>query len=258
MNLLFKCVALLGLVLSISDFTLSTQAITKTNNIPPILKQCHKDDPNLNECLRRAIESMRANLSQGIPELMIPPCEPLKIPEIRITQNAGAIRMDSEYSNVIIYGLSNFTLRDIHVDPVTKRAICNLWFPLLKMTSNYLIQGKILLMPLMGNGTASSNFTDIDATLTMTMNGSGAAHSNGGKIGDIKVEFNIGGASVHLDNLFGGDPQLGSMMNKFINDNWREITAEIRPALGESIESILYGIANQLNEMYGLEKLLDA
>lgn len=89
-------------------------------------------------------------------------------------------------------------------------------------------------------------------------NGSRVAHEDGGKVGDIKVEFNIGNASVHLDNLFGGDPELGAMMNKFLNENWKEITAEIRPALGESIESILYGIANQLNEMYDLEKLLDA
>lgn len=88
-------------------------------------------------------------------------------------------------------------------------------------------------------------------------NVSGSEHGSNDRIGDIQVDFNIGGASVQLDNLFGGDPELGAMMNKFLNNNWREITAEIRPALGESIERILYGIANQLNEMYGLDKLLD-
>lgn len=76
------------------------------------------------------------------------------------------------------------------------------------------------------------------------------------RLGDIQVEFNIGHASVKLDNLFNGDAELGSMMNTFLNNNWREITAEIRPALGESIERILYGIASQLNDMYGLDKLL--
>lgn len=76
------------------------------------------------------------------------------------------------------------------------------------------------------------------------------------KVGNIHVEFNIGGASVQLDNLFDGNPELGGMMNKFLNHNWREITAEIRPALGESIERILYGIASQLNDLYGLDNLL--
>lgn len=76
------------------------------------------------------------------------------------------------------------------------------------------------------------------------------------RVDDVNVEFNIGGASVKLDNLFNGDPELGAMMNKFLNDNWREITSEIRPALGESIEHILYGIANRLHEMYSLDEFL--
>lgn len=74
---------------------------------------------------------------------------------------------------------------------------------------------------------------------------------------DIKVEFNIGNASVKLDNLFNGDDELGSMMNQFLNSNWREITAEIRPALAESIENILCGIATRLNEMYDLNTILN-
>lgn len=97
---------------------------------------------------------------------------------------------------------------------------------------------------------------DIDATITMKKRDALATEKGKHRLGDIHVEFNIGDASVKLDNLFNGDPELGELMNKFLNNNWREITAEIRPALGESIEHILYGIATQLNEMYGLENLL--
>lgn len=104
----------------------------------------------------------------------------------------------------------------------------------------------------------SFRIADVDATLTMKKRNSSDDEPNEHKrLGDIHVEFNIGSASVHLDNLFNGDPELGAMMNKFLNQNWREITAEVRPALGESIERILYGIATQLHEMYGLDKLLE-
>lgn len=123
------------------------------------MKQCRKTDPNFNDCLRKTIEAVRSNLTHGIPELLIPPCEPLKIDEVRIKQNAGAIRMESEYSHIVISGLSNFTLRDIHVDPNFKHFQIDLWFPILQMTSNYMIQGKLLLMPIFGNGTASGNFS---------------------------------------------------------------------------------------------------
>lgn len=123
-----------------------------------ILKLCHRNDPNLPECIRNAIESIRANLTDGIPELLVPPCEPLKIPEIHIKQNAGAIRVESEYSDIVIAGFSNFTMRDIAVDVPNKQMQVDLWFPTLDMTANYLIHGKLLLMPITGNGTAYGRF----------------------------------------------------------------------------------------------------
>lgn len=123
------------------------------------MTKCHKKDPNLDECLRKTIETIRANLTNGIPELLIPPCEPLAIPEIRIKQNSGAIRMESAYSDVIVSGLSNFTLRKVHVDQSTGAFRIDFWFPLLRMSSNYHIHGKVLLMPLSGNGTALGNFS---------------------------------------------------------------------------------------------------
>lgn len=132
--------------------------LMQTIILAPILKLCQKNDPNLSECLRKAIETIRGNLTDGIPELLIPPCEPLKIPEIRIKQNAGAIRMESAYSNVSISGLSNFTMRDIRVDSKAGKFQADLWFPALKMTSNYLIHGKLLLMPISGSGNACGNF----------------------------------------------------------------------------------------------------
>lgn len=126
--------------------------------LAPILKLCQKNDPNLTECLRKVVETIRPNLTAGIPDLLIPPCEPLKIPEIRIVQNAGAIRMESEYNNVIISGLSNFTLRDIDVDAKKGCIRADLWFPSLGMKSNYAIHGNILLMPITGSGNAYGNF----------------------------------------------------------------------------------------------------
>lgn len=105
------------------------------------------------------------------------------------------------------------------------------------------------------------NSADVDATVIMHKKDNSAAAKREDEINnrtcDIKVEFNIGNASVKLDNLFNGDSELGSMMNHFLNNNWREITAEIRPALAESIENILCGIATQLNEMYDLDNIIN-
>lgn len=123
------------------------------------LKICHKNDPKLNDCIRESIELLRPKLTEGVPELLIPPCDPLAIPEIRIEQNSGAIRMESEYSNIIVTGLSNFTLRTVRLDPETNKFRIKLWFPYLGMISDYHIHGKLLLMPLAGSGKSKGNFS---------------------------------------------------------------------------------------------------
>lgn len=75
-------------------------------------------------------------------------------------------------------------------------------------------------------------------------------------VDDVNVEFNIGSASIKLDNLFNGDLELGAMMNKFLNENWREITSEIRPAISKSIGQIIFAIASGLHEMYSLDEFI--
>lgn len=125
------------------------------------LNSCSRNDPNLNECIRESIEMLRPKLSDGIPELLMPPCEPLTIPKINIKQNAGAIRMESEYSDISVSGLSNFTLRSVRIDTTSNKFRIILWFPALKMTANYHIHGKLLLMSLAGNGLCTGNFSKL-------------------------------------------------------------------------------------------------
>lgn len=119
-------------------------------------------NPSLNECVKDSIESLRPRLSKGIPELSIPPCEPLDIPKISLTQSAGPITLKSEYTNIKIYGPSKFQLKGIKVDPIKDTFRLKLWFPELQMKSNYKIQGKILMMPLRGAGICSGNYSMLE------------------------------------------------------------------------------------------------
>lgn len=83
------------------------------SNLADYLKVCHQSDPKLNECIQSSIELLRPKLADGVQELLIPPCEPLQIPKITIKQNAGAISMESEYSSILVHGLSNFTIHGV-------------------------------------------------------------------------------------------------------------------------------------------------
>lgn len=76
------------------------------------------------------------------------------------------------------------------------------------------------------------------------------------KVDFLQTEFNIGGAKIHLDNLFNGrDEELSRSMNEFINENWRMVAAEVRPNLEKIIGDILHDVADKFFSAFPISKL---
>lgn len=226
-------------------------------------------------CLRKSITSLRPYLSSGIKELDIPALNPLVIPEIKISHSAGAINLESAYKDIVIFGATRFRLRKVQVDLEQNKFRCKLWFPGLTMEANYDLKGKIMVMPIQGAGKCYGNFTDIDALMQLKANRfvkNGKEHF---KVKDLNIEFNIGNANLELEvgsiynknllaqftiiffqNLFNGDPEMSSNINRYINENWKLVTAEIRPTLELSLSGIIKEVADKIFDTYPIEKLL--
>lgn len=80
------------------------------------LPKCSKKDPQINQCIKNAVAQLRPYITTGAPELGLPPGEPLKIDSIGLDNNAGNVRIKGVFSNMIIGGISNFTIRDLRTD----------------------------------------------------------------------------------------------------------------------------------------------
>lgn len=59
---------------------------------------------------------MRPFLAKGLPELSVPPVEPMVIEELAMENNAGAVRIKALFTNITAKGPSNFTVRDVRSD----------------------------------------------------------------------------------------------------------------------------------------------
>lgn len=69
------------------------------------------------------------------------------------------------------------------------------------------------------------------------------------------TDFNIGHASIYLSGLFDGDQELGRAMNEFLNENWKNVAAEMKPILEETICELFRKYANVIFHKYPLEQL---
>lgn len=80
------------------------------------IQKCSRSDPQLNACLRDSFNGLKPYLISGIPEINLPPMEPLKIDLLGIENNAGNIRIKGLFTNVVNSGASNFTVKEVRSD----------------------------------------------------------------------------------------------------------------------------------------------
>lgn len=113
----------------------------------------------LNECVRRSILMLKPRLSRGIPQLSLPPFNPLHLPKVSFSQDQGPINLNSTYTNIKIYGLSDFKLQSVKIDLKKNYFQLQMMFPELYMTADYLISGHILMLPLQGQGLSYGNYS---------------------------------------------------------------------------------------------------
>ncbi|KAL1140558.1 hypothetical protein AAG570_000488, partial [Ranatra chinensis] len=220
------------------------------------IKICHRSDPNLDDCVKKSVEAIRPYLNLGIPELGIPPCEPLRIPEIIMNQGRGAVAIQSRYSNINIYGPTQFDLKSLKLDPESGQVKIKLWLPSLYMVSDYDIKGRILMLPIDGKGISRGNYSDIEASAVMQ----GERVMKDGKVYfnvvDFFVNFVVGHANVHLSELFNGDQQLGEAMNSFLNENWRNVVQDIQPVLEKTVGDLFRKFSNRIYHKFPIDFLL--
>ncbi|XP_062122916.1 protein takeout [Drosophila sulfurigaster albostrigata] len=245
-------ICIVGLVLLASQM----QAAPKGKSLPAFLKVCYRDSPDLNTCARESFESLKPRLMNGIPELFIPPMEPLTVPEIKMDQDSGAIYLHSTYKNVKITGMSTHKLNELTIDPSQMKFVVAMTFPKLHLESEYNIKGKIMMMPMLGDGHCFVDLTNIAMHTEMF----GEEYTKNGatylRIKDIKVKYDLQNVHMQLDNLFNGDKALGQRMNDFLNENWKSLAEEVRPLMTKVLVDILRASIDKLFNEFTYEQLL--
>lgn len=205
--------------------------------------------------------------------------------------------MESEYANILVYGLTNFTLRSVRLVRTIFNETLNIYSGLylllgsprrlISFVLNYgsrtcgwlrtiVFRGKCCWCPSLdtGNPTEISvsikrrhllniNWdifnllctADVDACVSIQANVIHTGRNRHLRVSDLFVDFNVGNADVQLDDLFNGDTELGEAMNHFLNENWRSVAAEMRPALEDAIGRILHGMTDRFFEAYTMDQL---
>lgn len=225
-------------------------------SLPSFIKPCKRSDPALDTCLIQLIDSIRPNLAKGIPEMRIPPLDPFHVPHLVLDQGSPSVNFQANFRNIVAHGAKNFNLTGARIDFDEPSLTIDVGFPFIKIFSDYNITGKVLVVPIKGNGKCEGNFTNIFAKVKLL----GKYEKKDGKtflsVQERKIKLKIGALKIHFSNLFNGNKQLSETTNVFINENWRDILEEINPLVEDTIGEVMMQIIKGFLDLYTLEDLI--
>lgn len=118
--------------------------------------------------------------------------------------------------------------------------------PKISITGKYKIDGRVLVLPIQGEGNARLVFDNANLVVKYKPK---VVEKNGKQFIQterFQLDFDTTQLHINLENLFNGDKALGDNMNRFLNENWRDILNELKPAVTFAIEEILKGIINRI------------
>ncbi|XP_014471415.1 PREDICTED: protein takeout-like [Dinoponera quadriceps] len=202
---------------------------------PEYIVPCSRKDPKIDSCFQNTLIHLRPYLVKGIPELELPPIEPLVIPEMKIENGQGPVRVRAIFTNITAIGPGNFSISKIRINMASYRIDIHISFPKIELQGNYDINGNILLFPIQSHGQFWALLGDVAAIARVQ----GVEEVKDGvrylTIGKLLIDFKLGRIRFRVTDHLNGDNVIGQAMNQFLNQNAHEIVEELKPAASASI-----------------------
>lgn len=114
---------------------------------------CGRRNPNLNDCIVKSVNQIRPKLHEGIPELDVPPVDPLLIKERLTISDTADFKVVA--SNIRIYDSLDFEIKEFNIDLQNHKIDINLFFKKMRFENDYDVKVKIIV-PIEASGPIES------------------------------------------------------------------------------------------------------
>uniref|UniRef100_A0A1B0BD99 Haemolymph juvenile hormone binding protein n=1 Tax=Glossina palpalis gambiensis TaxID=67801 RepID=A0A1B0BD99_9MUSC len=213
-------------------------------------KPCNYGD---NECIKKV-----ANLFIRDSSIGLVPVDPLTLDTIHIRQGAESpLNIDFTLTNNKLYGVSNAIVTNVKGfgKDFTKKNSLVIKVPgPISLIGEYAVSGKVLILPMQGEGKSNITFVDAEFRIDFT----GAPEESDGntymKLENFHCYADPKSIIFDFENLFNGDKALGDNMNKFLNENWKEIFTEIEDSLDKEFGVVVGKVVDKVLAKYPYAK----
>ncbi|XP_055903324.1 protein takeout-like [Eupeodes corollae] len=210
-------------------------------------------------CIKKLLNFLLAEKTDGYEPLNIVSLNPLKISEIRVKQGKESpVFIDLSFKNSDLYGFKGAKATQIKgfgkdISQPHEMVISSKSMTLL---SDYTISGKVLILPITGSG--KSNLTMDNVKLIMQLNAEPLVKNGKTYMHVKKLKLDVETTRLHFDfkNLYNGDKNLGDSTNLFLNENWKDIFGEVRKTMTSAFASVFKKVINDILKNFPYDELM--
>ncbi|CAG9857541.1 unnamed protein product [Phyllotreta striolata] len=124
--------------------------------------KCDRTDPAFDGCLLDAVRASLPDWMDGVPDLGIPPLDPLVLDSFRFDPVANpAVNFTLNLRNVRVTGLRGLIVDGLKVDPNNMSGRVKVRLPHIEMVSDYDVKGRFGMMEVDDSGHLEGEFDDI-------------------------------------------------------------------------------------------------
>ncbi|KAJ3654889.1 hypothetical protein Zmor_014042 [Zophobas morio] len=223
--------------------------------LPPYIKVCKSTDADLANCIINSVNLLRPKLKEGIPELNVPPMEPLLLDVVKLRSGPNSAKIDANITNIKVWGPTSFEILELKPNPSKAKFAFKVRIPSLHFEGDYDIDMKILVLAYKGVGPIVGNFTNYYFDCILKGNKIKKDGEDYLKFDKMRLRLRIGESKITLGNLFRDDPVIGKATNEVINDNTDLFINEIKPLLENSLAEKFTDIANKITLQFTYKEL---
>lgn len=216
------------------------QCIQGAPSKPPVwVKNCPQSGPlSLNDCIVKRIRFAMPYVVPGYPKYRLPALDPLEVTSIEVDTGSKQIGLSLKLAKVKIHGLHTADFYKSSIDLASRHWELYFTNPRLEVLGDYKMDGKVLILPITGEGLGNITLSDISGHYTMDWEYYKKNNKQYAHITSSTMGFKVGRAYFNYQNLFNGDKALGAQMNNFLNENWAEVIQEFGPAVGDAFNQV--------------------
>ncbi|XP_070491877.1 protein takeout-like [Chironomus tepperi] len=208
------------------------------------IERCKVSDET---CILKVANDVLHESYEGNSDIALQSIDPIRSNVMRVIQDSGPVMIEATMMNLEIFGFSKGKFYKFKGFEHNKLEI-GLKAPAGLFKGPYKINGKILIIPVTGEGTTKTKFIDLDMKITLPLTNTTRNGKTFYKIVNPKMTFDLSGGDIFLSHL-------SSFANTFINWSFGIVVNAVKGAVSIPMVQLITEKMNAVFDKVPYEEL---